>query len=872
MKKTIVTLFFICATLVSFAKHITGGEVIYNYLKDGINSKFYKVTLILFRDNLCGINCAQLPTVVTIGIYNNDNNTLEGGFKTISISSEISLPILAAPGCLSNAPNFNYSGGYYPLEIELPDNKNGYTFAYQTCCRISGITNVPPVNNQQDQGATFTSVIPPNGKIDNSARFQTGISIICYNKKYTLDFSASDADNDSLVYSLCTAYDGGPAASASFSRPEPPPYNSLIYNPGYSGAFPFGSAGFPAASAVINPATGIITGIAPDAGQYVVSVCVSSYRDGVFINLHRKDFIITVSPCDLSSADLDLSYSNCKDSTFTFQNNNTSPLNLTFLWSFGDGATSTEQTPTHTYADTGRYNIKLVVNQGTECADSATSTLLVFPQFKPDFSENSPTCKNVAVQFKDLSFATYGPVNSWKWNFGDPSSGTSNNSNIKDPTHVYASTGFYQVTLISSSIKGCRDTLSKQITIVDKPSFKVSNDTLICSIDTLQIHAVLGPGFTGKVVWSPNYNINNINSFNPLVSPDVTTTYVASYSDLSGCIAIDSVKVRVVDLVNVSKMPDTTICRTDSVQLKIVTDGLDFTWTPAALLSNPKVQDPFALPTASNTTFHVRASIGKCYADADINIKTEPYPKAYAGPDTSVCYGFNVQLQASGGSIYNWAPPYFLNATNISNPVSQKPTASVSYVVTVRDTLGCPKPVNDTILVKVIRIIANAGPSDTSVVLGQPLQLNGTGGTIYNWTPVTYLNNPNISNPVSKPLDSIIYFLKVSDSSGCFGYDTIKVRLFRISPGLYVPTAFTPNGNGVNDLFRPIALGMRSLESFRVYNRFGELVYSTKRIGEGWDGLYKGASQGTGTFVWYAEATDYLGKKIKKKGTVVLVK
>ncbi len=319
-------------------------------------------------------------------------------------------------------------------------------------------------------------------------------------------------------------------------------------------------------------------------------------------------------------------------------------------------------------------------------------------------------------------------------------------------------------------------------------------------------------------------------------------------------------------------MPDTAICRTDSVQLKIASNGLYYTWTPPALLSNPNIQNPFALPIAANTTFHVRATIGKCYAEADINIKTVPYPKAFAGMDTSVCYGFNVPLQASGGSIYNWSPPYFLNATNISNPVSQKPTASVRYVVTVRDTLGCPKPVNDTVLVKIVRLLANAGPSDTSVVLGQTLQLSATGGTIYNWTPITYLNNPNISNPVSNPLDSIVYFLRVSDSTGCFGYDTIKVRVFRVSPGLYVPTAFTPNGNGVNDLFRPIALGIRSLESFRVYNRYGELVYSTQKIGEGWDGFYKGASQGTGTFVWYAEATDYQGKKIKKKGTVVLVK
>ncbi len=113
MKKNLFILFFILLSLTSFAKHITGGEVVYDFISDGINSKTYKVTLILFRDNLCGNGCAQLPGVVTVGIYNNDNNSLFGEFRTIALNSEVSLPILAAPGCLSNAPNFNYSGGYY---------------------------------------------------------------------------------------------------------------------------------------------------------------------------------------------------------------------------------------------------------------------------------------------------------------------------------------------------------------------------------------------------------------------------------------------------------------------------------------------------------------------------------------------------------------------------------------------------------------------------------------------------------------------------------------------------------------------------------------------------------------------------------------
>ncbi len=874
MKKIYLSVLFIGISFCAFAKHITGGEVFYDFLREGNNSKFYRITLVLFRDNFCGGGCAALPTIVGVGLFNNDNNQLVGGFRNINISREDPLPILAAPGCLSNPPNFNYSGGYYIAEIELPNNVKGYTYAYQTCCRISGIQNIPPLNNAQDQGATYVSLIPgseilQNTLNDNSSRFQTGISILCYDKKYVLDFSATDPDGDSLVYSLCPGYDGGAATNAGYATPAAPPYNSLIYNSGFSGLFPFGD-GTSTATAIINPQTGIITGRAPAiAGQYVVSVCVSSYRNGRFINEHRKDFVITVSACDFAGAELDPTYSFCKDLNVSFSNLNNSPLNTSFLWYFGDGTTSTEQNPMHTYADTGTYTIKLVVNGGGECADSTTQILSLFPTFRTDFTSNAPVCKGSPVQFTDGTFATYGPVNGWTWNFGDPSSGFANTSTVRNPTHTYATPGTYTAQLISKSQKGCIDTLSKPISIVDKPFFKLTNDTLICSIDTLQLNATVTT--SGTITWSPNYNISDINSFTPLVSPDVTTTYVATFFDASGCFATDSVRVRVVDFVTLSNMPDTVICRTDSVQLRIISDGLTFSWTPSELLVNPNVQNPIAFPSAANTIFRVRATIGKCSKETDIAVKTVPYPVANAGPDSLICYGRNIQLQATGGSIYTWSPPFFLNATNIPNPVSIRPTSNITYIVTVRDTLGCPKPVNDSVLIKVVRILADAGPRDTAVVLGQPLQLNGTGGTIYNWTPSTYLSSTTINNPVSNPKDSIIYYLRVSDANGCFGLDTINVRLFKIPPGLYVPTAFTPNENGLNDVFRPIALGIKTLNYFRVYNRWGELVYSTSKIGAGWDGKYKGNRQGTSTFVWTAEAIDYTGKKFQQKGTVVLI-
>jgi gliding motility-associated-like protein len=172
----------------------------------------------------------------------------------------------------------------------------------------------------------------------------------------------------------------------------------------------------------------------------------------------------------------------------------------------------------------------------------------------------------------------------------------------------------------------------------------------------------------------------------------------------------------------------------------------------------------------------------------------------------------------------------------------------------------------------VARIIANAGPRDTSIVLGQPLQLTATGSTNYSWTPIDWLNNPTIFNPLALPQNNIEYIVKVSNAQGCFDQDSINVKVFKTDPDLLVPSGFSPDKDGKNDVFRPIPVGMRSLDAFRVYNRWGQLVFSTSLIGAGWDGYWGGQEQGPGTYVWYAEGTNYLGKKVEKKGTVILIR
>ncbi|MEJ7625336.1 MAG: PKD domain-containing protein [Ferruginibacter sp.] len=863
MRHAFILLIFLVSFAIADAKHITGGEMIYQYTGQATpTSKYYRITLRLFRDENC-TGCADMPASVSIGVFNNDDNALYGSYRTINISSTETLPLNTLPSCITNPPTLNYRGGNYVFLIELPNNNKGFTATYQTCCRIDGIRNVP-----NSVGATYIAQIPGmntlgSGGTDNSPQFSKGISVVCYNKPFTLDFSAFDNNlNDSLVYSLCAGFAGGQATDASYSTPAAPPYNTLNYINGFTGTSPMGPL------ATINSETGIISGIAPDAGKYVVSVCVATYRNGNYIGQHRKDFIITVAPCDFAGAQLQPSYLSCDGFTFNFDNLNNSPLNVSWFWDFGDGTTSTDQAPVHTYTTAGVYTIKLVVNMGNSCSDSTTSQLKVFPGYFPKFSNNSPMCKGIPVSFKDETIATYGAANKWQWDFGDPSVAT-DISTLKNPVYTYQTPGTYLVELTVESDKGCIGTFKDSVTITDKPQFTITNDTLICSIDTIQLSAMSNSG--GSVTWSPNYNISNVNSFTPLAWPKVTTTYTVNFSDNFGCSATDQVTVNVVDSVTLIAMRDTTICTTDAVTLQVNSNALRYTWTPAATLNNAFIKNPIATPLTS-TLYQVRGTIGKCETNDQVNVRTVNYPVVNVSPDPTICFGTNTQLVASGGSIYSWSPTSFLSATNIPNPIAVRPTSSLNYIVSVRDTLGCPKPVSKTIRLTVVKIIADAGPKDTSVVLGQPLQLLATGSEFYSWDPPIWLNNAFIPNPVALPQDNILYTVTVSDATGCFGKDSINVKLFKIEPDLLVPSGFSPDGDGLNDIFRPIPIGMRAITAFRVYNRWGQLIFSTTEQGRGWDGKLSGNPQDTGTYVWYAEGIDYTNKKIQRKGYVVLIR
>jgi len=255
--------------------------------------------------------------------------------------------------------------------------------------------------------------------------------------------------------------------------------------------------------------------------------------------------------------------------------------------------------------------------------------------------------------------------------------------------------------------------------------------------------------------------------------------------------------------------------------------------------------------------------------------------------DTTICYGAAAPLHGvvTTGTDYSWVSSGSISGNSkgsipglpFTTEVIAAPRQTTQYVLTVRNE-GCPIPIADTLTVTIVPpVVVNAG-NDTLVVVDQPLHFQATSSdlykSVYQWSPASNLNNPDIADPVGvygAEFSSIIYQVTAIDSFGCYGSASVKVTIARTLPDIFVPSAFTP-GKSSNSLFRPVCMGISSLDYFRVYNRWGQLLYSTSRPGQGWDGRIQGVLQENNAYLWMVKGTDYTGRVITKKGTVVLIR
>jgi gliding motility-associated-like protein len=184
------------------------------------------------------------------------------------------------------------------------------------------------------------------------------------------------------------------------------------------------------------------------------------------------------------------------------------------------------------------------------------------------------------------------------------------------------------------------------------------------------------------------------------------------------------------------------------------------------------------------------------------------------------------------------------------------------------DINGCVGEFSGNVLANAAH--ANAG-KDTVVLTNTSFQLQGSGGTQYVWSPSTGLNDAYISNPIGNLSNDMTYMLSVKTTEGCTGTASVKVIVVK-NTAVFVPTAFTPNNDGLNDIIKPYLVGIKTLEYFTIYNRWGQKVFSTNQMGQGWDGHLNGKIIDNSEYAWFLRAEDIAGKVYNLKGTFILIK
>ena len=533
----------------SFASHMIGGDVTYRCL--GANN--FEITITLYQDCLYGEPLAiQQDDPLQFAIYRLGEGTGPSLFiadQQNSVSTEL-VPPNFSNACINNFPQTCLRKQVFRFNRNLPPSQNGYYIVYQRCCRNASINNI---NDPGNIGVTYMATIPgfTTGNCPNNSAIFKSLppQIICSNNPFVYDFSATDIDNDSLSYELCAARLGGSTSDPIPSGPgiQPPPHTPVNYSNGYSATMPV--AGIPPLQ--IDPVTGLMTGTPSAIGRFVVSVCVKEWRNGIVINTLSRDVQFVITNCSKAVVanvpelqDEPNTYTvMCKGYTVRFTNNSTG--GFAYDWDFGvPGATSTEFEPTFTYPDTGTYVVTLVVNKGSTCPDSISRLVKVYPEFNGDFVWAGRLCPEEPVEFFDSSRATFPDVNYWRWSFGD--GGT---VDVQNPVHTYAKPGGpQQVTLISRTELGCRDTVTKTLPMPFFSPF-AGNDTII----------VLGYDYnlngTGSTYyrWSPADYLSDPNIANPkAVFPDTGTyTYVLTGTNEEGCSATDTINIIVVSTGNI---------------------------------------------------------------------------------------------------------------------------------------------------------------------------------------------------------------------------------------------------------------------------------------------------------------------------------
>ncbi|HQW85734.1 MAG TPA: gliding motility-associated C-terminal domain-containing protein [Flavobacteriales bacterium] len=518
----------------------------------------------------------------------------------------------------------------------------------------------------------------------------------------------------------------------------------------------------------------------------------------------------------------------------------------TYSWSFGDGATSTDFEPTHTYGAPGTYTVMMVLEDSLVCTppDTAYVTIEVVDPLDAAVDSVPPVCAGATVQLQ----ASGGTAYLWS-----PGTGL-NSTTVADPVCTPLITTTYQVLVTDQ----CGTDTAFVVVEVDDPSGFAGPDAVMCAGDAVTISASGGATYS----WSPANFVDDATSATPLASPPDTTLFTITIVTADGCVGVDSVLVTVQFTPPDPISADTAVCEGGSVQLH-VSGGDSYAWIPTPGLATLTVPDPVVTPPV--TTDYVVLVSNTCGTTPDTVTVLVVVPMADAWPDTLVCPNVPVPLFASGGVSYVWSPSQGLDNDTSATPIATVGAPTVFTVIST-DAYGC----SDTAQVSIDLLpqpVVNAGP-DVSIDYGDATTLFAIGDGVFSWSPGLFVEGTNGALLTVRPETTTLYTVQMTDANGCLATDQVLVI---IDGALYVPNTFTPNEDGINDTF--FALG-KEIDTFRmmVFNRWGEMIFETDVLTGRWDGTYNGVGSPIDTYVWRVDYTELNGEDHVLYGHVNLVR
>lgn len=864
------------------AAHLVGGQLAYEHL--GGND--YQIVLQLYRDCNC-TNCADIDPTSFLTVLNPDGDFLliDGsmplfifdGFVSITNPTIIN-PAPADNACFETIPDICLEEGTYKATITLPSEAGIYQVIYQRCCRNNTIDNIV---NPGGTGSTMVVDIPHNVNAANNSSpvfLFYPPEIICAGSPLVYDHSASDLDGDSLVYSLYTPYTG-----ASDVLPQPTQaggYTDVTWLPGFSVDNMLGGA----SNLSIDPQSGILTAFPEDLGQFVVGIAVTEYRDGVALSVNRRDFQFNVTDCvslNLTTGGEAIPISedeyeiyNCFNYIISTADTDLGNITGDIFWDFGDPNSDFDTFSVlnafHIYSDTGTYTITATGTSDIDgCDDVLTIYAQVYPISEVDFEVTGACSDGFEVQFTDVTGESN--IVGWEWDFGDDFSDPLDNvSDLQNPSHTYTQGGTYQVSLQIVSDLGCGGTKEYEVVVADEFLAEAGNDIGTCAGEFVELDGsfVGGDGSAVSYQWTPANLVLDATVENPMVAPNVDTWFYLTVTNETGCIHTDSVLVQTLTSSSV-ELPDDTFEHCEGALTSITPsssdDGIVFEWTGGGISNTDDWEITADFP---ETGYYVLSVGGGDCGDKDsVFIEVIPNIDLEAGPDFEICEGESIDVNANASvNDFSWTGP----DSNIPNQLTfnYQPSASGTYYLQADN--AC-KTVIDSFTVTIGESPMVEAGEEILIETGETAELVGQATGDYYWSSTAIIDDPLSLSTSVMPTANTWYYLN-SSINDCEASDSVRVRVETIVWAL-VASGFSPDNDGRNDEARiQLTYGIKEINSFMIFNRYGQKVYDGTGFDAAWNGVFNSEPQPIGVYTYLMEATTNGDLPFEQHGDITLIR